>query len=217
MEKEALELNKTYMTSLRLKRPYIYLKWAQSADGFLDRLRPDASQPPVVFSSPLAMQLVHKRRSEVDAIMVGTRTALLDNPSLTVRYWSGTSPVRVVLDRNLSIPHTNHLLDGQTLALVFTACEKASEPNIDYIRIDFEADVLSQVLHHLHERHLQTLLVEGGAYLLTRFLEEGLWDEMHVETASVCLVEGVKAPVWSGANVKQPVVSVYSRKNQGSK
>jgi diaminohydroxyphosphoribosylaminopyrimidine deaminase/5-amino-6-(5-phosphoribosylamino)uracil reductase len=142
---------------------------------------------------------------------------MLDNPSLTVRYWSGKSPVRVVLDRNLSIPQGYHLLDGKTPALVFTAIEKENRPDIDYIRIDFGGDVLRQVLHHLNERRLQTLLVEGGAVLLTRFLEDGLWDELQVETAEVCLGEGVKAPFFEEANVKQSVGSVYSRKNQGSK
>lgn len=217
LEKEALELNKTYMTSLWLKRPYICLKWAQSLDGFLDRMRSDASLPPVLFSSPLMLQQVHKKRSEVDAIMVGTRTAILDNPSLTVRHWSGKSPVRVVIDRNLTIPEGYHLLNGQTPTLVFTAKEKENVPNTDYIRIDFEGDVLRQVLHHLNERRLQSLLVEGGAFLLTRFLEEELWDELQVETAPVYLGEGVKAPVLKESNVKQPVLSVYSRKNQGSK
>jgi diaminohydroxyphosphoribosylaminopyrimidine deaminase/5-amino-6-(5-phosphoribosylamino)uracil reductase len=194
MEAEARELNKVFIRSHTLKRPYIYLKWAQSADGFIDRLRADASAPPVLFSSPLTLQQVHKRRSEVSAILVGTRTALLDNPSLTVRHWSGASPVRVVLDRTLSIPPHYNLLDGKTPTLVFTAAERAGSPNVTYIRIDFGQDVLKQLLSHLYTRKLTSLLVEGGANLLNRFLAEGLYDEIQVETSPLILGEGVRAP-----------------------
>ena len=194
MEAEARELNKVFIRSHTLKRPYIYLKWAQSADGFIDRLRTDARTPPVLFSSPLTLQQVHKRRSEVSAILVGTRTALLDNHSLTVRHWSGASPVRVVLDRNLSIPPHYRLLDGKTPTLVFTAAERADRPNVTYIRIDFGQDVLRQLLSHLYSRKLTSLLVEGGAHLLNRFLAEGLYDEIRVETSPLILGEGVKAP-----------------------
>ncbi|MDR1557157.1 MAG: bifunctional diaminohydroxyphosphoribosylaminopyrimidine deaminase/5-amino-6-(5-phosphoribosylamino)uracil reductase RibD [Tannerellaceae bacterium] len=198
LEAEARELNKVFIRSHTLKRPYIYLKWAQSADGFIDRLRTDASERPVLFSSPLMLQQVHKRRSEVSAIMVGTRTALLDNPSLTVRHWSGPSPVRVVLDRRLAIPPHYHLLDGQSPTLVFTATEQAGRPNVTYIRTDFGRDVLKQVLSRLYSLKLTSLLVEGGAHLLSRFLQEGLYDEIQVETSPLILGEGVKAPSLAG-------------------
>jgi diaminohydroxyphosphoribosylaminopyrimidine deaminase/5-amino-6-(5-phosphoribosylamino)uracil reductase len=200
LENESTALNKDFMSYYTMQRPYIYLKWAQSADGFIDRVRADATIPPVALSSPLMLQQVHKKRSEVAAIMVGTRTALLDNPSLTVRHWSGTSPVRVVLDRNLSIPPWYHLLDGRTPTLVFTCREKENVPNVEYIRISFDDNVLKQVLSQLLARRLNSLLVEGGAYLLTRFIEEGLWDEIQVETTSLCLGDGIKAPVWKGAS-----------------
>lgn len=119
---------------------------------------------------------------------------MLDNPSLTVRHWSGASPVRVVLDRNLSIPPHYRLLDGKTPTLVFTAAERADRPNVTYIRIDFGQDVLRQLLSHLYSRKLTSLLVEGGAHLLNRFLAEGLYDEIRVETSPLILGEGVKAP-----------------------
>jgi diaminohydroxyphosphoribosylaminopyrimidine deaminase/5-amino-6-(5-phosphoribosylamino)uracil reductase len=195
MAAEALSLNRVFVTAHTLKRPYIYLKWAQSADGFMDRVRTDALVPPVAFSSPAMLQLVHKRRSEVAAIMVGTRTALLDNPSLTVRHWSGSSPVRVVLDRALSIPSGYHLLDGSVRTLVFTSLEREDTLHTEYIRIDFGAEVLKQVLHHLYRLRLTSLLVEGGACLLNHFIREGLWDEVQVETSPVYLGSGVKAPL----------------------
>jgi diaminohydroxyphosphoribosylaminopyrimidine deaminase/5-amino-6-(5-phosphoribosylamino)uracil reductase len=194
MEREARELNRVFITSHTRKRPYIYLKWAQSADGFIDRVRTDASLPPVIFSSPATLQQVHKKRSEAMAVMAGTRTALLDNPRLTVRLWSGRSPTRVVLDRNLRIPQSSRLFDGEAPTLVFSALERTGAGGVEYITIDFEADVLRQVLAHLYARRLTSLLVEGGTMLLDSFLRAGLWDEIQVETSSLVLGEGVKAP-----------------------
>lgn len=194
MEKEARELNRVFMTFQEKKRPYVYLKWAQSADGFLDLLRTDASLPAVALSSAETLRRVHYLRAHVSAIMVGTRTALLDNPSLTVRHWAGNSPVRVVLDRSLRIPSDYHLLDGCVKTLVFTAKEAANRENVEYVTIDFSQPVLPQVLHELYMRKLDSLMVEGGAVLLNAFLEEDVWDEARIETAPVSLRTGVKAP-----------------------
>lgn len=227
MQAEAVALNKVFMTNQVLKRPYVYLKWAQSADGFMDIRRDDASVPPVALSSPLMLQRVHKKRSEVDAIMVGTRTALLDNPSLTVRHWSGRSPVRVVLDKDLALPAGSHLLDGSVRTLVFTGREKENVKNVEYIRTDYSRDVFPQVLSCLYENRLTSLLVEGGPYLLKKILQEGLWDEIQVETTSVILGNGVEAPVLEHAfhaeleatrteleeHSKRHLVTVYTRKN----
>lgn len=201
LEEEARALNPAFMTFQMRKRPYIYLKWAQSADGFLDVRREDASEPPVRLSSAETFRRVHRLRSEVAAILVGTRTALLDNPSLTVRHWAGRSPVRVVLDRMLKLPADAHLLDGTVRTLVFTALEAESRPNVEYVRIDFGQEVLPQVLHYLAGQQLNSLMVEGGARLLAGFLDAGLWDEAWVETAPVVLGAGVKAPAVSGVLV----------------
>ena len=224
MEKEAWELNRVFMTFLEKRRPYIYLKWAQSADGFMDRLRTDNSSPAVVLSSPETMRRVHRLRADVAAIMVGTQTALLDNPSLTVRHWAGKSPVRVVLDRTLRIPSHYHLFDGTVKTLVFTAVADAiSRENVEYVTIDFSQPVLPQVMHELYIRKLNSLMVEGGATLLGHFLKEGLWDQMLVETAPVSLESGVKAPdldrvaslvLTDVKKVQDHVISIFSRKNQ---
>lgn len=194
MEKEARELNRVFMTFQEKKRPYVYLKWAQSADGFLDLLRTDASLPAVALSSAETLRRVHYLRAHVSAIMVGTRTALLDNPSLTVRHWAGNSPVRVVLDRSLRIPSDYHLLDGRVKTLVFTAKEATNRENVEYVTIDFSQPVLPQVLHELYMRKLDSLMVEGGAVLLNAFLEEDVWDEARIETAPLSLRTGVNAP-----------------------
>ena len=201
LEEEARALNSAFMTFQIRKRPYIYLKWAQSADGFMDACRADASEPPVLLSSAETLRRVHRLRSEVAAIMVGTRTALLDNPSLTVRHWTGHSPVRVVLDRTLKLPAGSHLLDGTVRTVVFTAVEAESRPNVEYVRVDFGQEVLPQVLQYLYVQKLNSLMVEGGAELLESFLDAGLWDEAWVETAPVALGTGVKAPVVSGVLV----------------
>ncbi len=201
LEEEARALNSAFMTFQIRKRPYIYLKWAQSADGFMDACRADASEPPVLLSSAETLRRVHRLRSEVAAIMVGTRTALLDNPSLTVRHWTGHSPVRMVLDRTLKLPAGSHLLDGTVRTVVFTAVEAESRPNVEYVRVDFGQEVLPQVLRYLYVQKLNSLMVEGGAELLESFLDAGLWDEAWVETAPVALGTGVKAPVVSGVLV----------------
>lgn len=223
MEEEARELNRVFMTFQEKRRPYIYLKWAQSADGFMDRLRTDNSLPAVVLSSSETLRRVHHLRANVAAIMVGTQTALLDNPSLTVRHWAGKSPVRVVLDRTLRIPPHYHLLDGAVKTLVFTAVEAVSRENVEYVTIDFGQPVLPQVMRELYVRKLDSLMVEGGATLLGHFLEDGLWDQMLVETAPVNLESGVKAPDLSRVaslsltdvkKVQDHVISVFLRKNQ---
>ena len=198
LEREAWTLNRPFMTVQMEHRPYIRLKWAQSRDGFIDRVRQSREEPPVVFSTPETQVRVHKLRASSAAIMVGTHTALLDDPSLSVRYWAGNSPVRVVLDRELCIPATNHLLDGTIPTLVFTTCEKENQKHVTYVKIDFEADVLSQVLNELYARKLNSLLVEGGRILLNSFLDSGLWDEAVVETAPVLLQTGVEAPSLRG-------------------
>ncbi len=223
MEREAWELNRDFMTFQQLGRPCVYLKWAQSADGFMDKVRTDSSSPAVVLSSSETLRRVHRMRANVAAIMVGTQTALLDNPSLTVRHWAGKSPVRVVLDRALRIPSGYHLLDGAVKTLVFTAEKAVSRQQVEYITIDFSQPVLPQVLHELYIRKLNSLMVEGGANLLGHFLQEDLWDQMFVETAPVYLGTGVKAPDINLApslslteviKRQDHVISVFSRKNQ---
>ena len=223
MEEEARELNRVFMTFQEKRRPYIYLKWAQSADGFMDRLRTDNSLPAVVLSSSETLRRVHHLRANVAAIMVGTQTALLDIPSLTARHCAGKSPVRVVLDRTLRIPPHYHLLDGAVKTLVFTAVEAVSRENVEYVTIDFDRPVLPQVMHELYVRKLDSLMVEGGATLLGHFLEDGLWDQMLVETAPVNLESGVKAPDLSRVaslsltgmkKVEDHIISVFLRKNQ---
>lgn len=210
MEKEASNLNRAFMTAQITHRPYVILKWAQSADGYMDRLRTNTSELPAILSSSETLRGVHKLRSEVGAIMVATNTALLDNPSLTVRHWVGKSPVRIVLDRTLRIPPHYHLLDGVVSTWVFTANDAVSHENVEYVKIDFGQNVLPQVLHYLYIHQIDSLLVEGGASLLNSFLQAGLWDQIVVESSPMHLKDGVRAPDirWKDAPVISEVIPV---------
>lgn len=193
LEEECKNLIRRFVTFNTQKRPYITLKWAESADGFIDANREEGS--PVVLSTPITSMYVHKQRAEHKAILVGRRTALLDNPSLTTRNWYGANPLRLVIDRNLTLPSDLKLFDHSTPTIVFTAEKKENEENLEYITIDFSADILPQILTVLYERKIQSLIVEGGTTLLQSFIDSGLWDEMFVEHSAKVLGEGVKSPV----------------------
>lgn len=192
LEEECKALIKRFVTQNISKRPYITLKWAQSADGFIDVER--TSGQPVVLSTPITSMYVHKQRAEHQAILVGRRTALLDNPSLTVRNWYGKNPLRLVIDKDLSLPAGLKLFDRSVPTVVFTAREAASEPNLTYVQLDFSQDILPQIMNELIERKIQTLLVEGGSCLLQSFLDEELWDDIFIEHSAQILRQGVAAP-----------------------
>jgi riboflavin biosynthesis protein RibD len=192
LEKECKSLIKRFIIFNTLQRPYIILKWAESADGFIDINR--IGGLPVILSNPLTNMLVHKTRSEVNAIMVGTRTARLDNPLLNVRNWSGTNPLRIVLDRDLDLPKALHLFDNTIKTFVFTSKQHVSATNTEFITIDFTTDVLPQILNILYKRKIQTLMVEGGSILLQSFINSSLWDEINIEKTDKLLHEGIKSP-----------------------
>ena len=193
LETECRQLLRRFITFHTLHRPYITLKWAQSADGFIDINRTGGT--PAQLSDTYTLMLVHKRRAEHSAILVGTRTALLDNPSLTVRRWYGPSPVRVTIDRRGTLPEDLHLFDGTVRTLVFTETPRPGRPNVEYVPADFSRPLLPQLLASLYERNLQSLLVEGGAATLQAFIDAGLWDEAFVETSPRRLLGGVAAPL----------------------
>lgn len=202
LEEECKSLIRRFITFHTLRRPYITLKWAESADKYIDINR--TSGNPVVLSTPLTSMLVHKKRAEHSAIMVGTHTARLDNPSLNVRHWYGKSPVRIVLDREQSLPVFLRLFDGSLPTLVFTETPHKPLPNVEYLPIDYRQDILPQIMEILYTRGLQSLLVEGGSILLQSFIDTGMWDEIFVEEAPSLLHSGVKAPE---INDKNPYVT----------
>lgn len=192
LEQECKELIRRFTTYNLKKRPYITLKWAESADGFIDIIRQDGK--PVILSTPLTALHAHKLRAENQAILVGRKTALLDNPSLSTRHWYGRHPLRLVIDKDLSLPSGLHLFDGSLPTVVFTSRQKESSNNLEYRLLDFTQDILPQIMQVLYEKKIQTLLVEGGSQLLQSFLSSGLWDEAYVEHSRTVLKEGVAAP-----------------------
>lgn len=179
---ECEALNARFMTAHKSHRPYVTLKWAQSADGYLDCKR-TADDRPVKFSTPLGQQAVHGLRSMYDAILVGSGTALADNPRLDVRMIEGRSPVRVLLDRGGRVsPDANILSDG---TVYFCCRERDDLPDgVDCEICDADAD-LRQVLYALRRRGITSVLVEGGARILSSFIDSGLWDDARIEVSEM--------------------------------
>lgn len=197
LEEECQQLIRHFITFNTRKRPFITLKWAESADGFIDKNREGGSL--VLLSTPLTSMVVHKRRAEHSAILVGRKTALLDNPSLNTRNWFGKDPIRLVIDKNLTLPQQLHLFDGKVRTLIFTEQIATSHhPLVEYIRLDFTQNILPQMMDVLYNLKVQSLLVEGGTILLQSFINAGLWDEAYIETSPISLNEGVKAPILKG-------------------
>jgi diaminohydroxyphosphoribosylaminopyrimidine deaminase/5-amino-6-(5-phosphoribosylamino)uracil reductase len=191
-------LNKRFFHWQKYHRPYIYLKWAQTKDGFMDALRTNPEILPLQISNPITRQLTHKFRSENQAIMVSTNTVILDNPSLTVRNWTGKNPVRIALDRIGRIPENYNMMDNSVKTLIFTENKASHKGNTEFIQINFEEDTLNQVMKHLADRNIHSVLVEGGAKLLHSFIRENLWDEINIEVSETIIEKGVAAPVITG-------------------
>lgn len=195
LEKECKELNKTFFTYHEQKRPYIILKWAETADGFIDAKRTFGDgKRPLQISGPQAKILAHKLRSQTQAIMVGTNTALLDNPRLTTRAVKGRNPIRVTIDKDLKIPKHFNLLDESVPTIIFTAKSADSKHNLEFIKTNFKKNILPQILKELHKREIQSVLVEGGAQLLESFIKNDFWDEILMFKANKKIKSGVKAP-----------------------
>ncbi len=195
LEVDCLKLNRRFFTFHEKKRPFVILKWAQSVDGFLDADRKvaDFGQPTWI-SNALSRRLVHRQRTEEDAILIGTNTALKDNPSLTVRDWSGKQPLRLVLDRQDRLPEELTLKDGKVATIVFTQKEKQNSDKLTFVKLDFEKPIPPQILIWLYENDSQSVVVEGGKQLLQAFIDSQLWDEAYVYTGQVNFGAGVSAP-----------------------
>lgn len=197
LEAECMTLNRAFFTFHSQRRPYITLKWAQSSDGYIDALRQAGDgRTPMAFSTESSALRVHRLRALSDAIFVGRRTAMLDNPSLTTRLWPGKNPLRLVIDRNGGLDAGLHLFDKSAKTIVFTEVFRdiVADEMVVQVSVDFSNDILPQIMHYLYAQGIQRLLVEGGGTLLQSFIDEGLWDEAFIETAPFTLGEGVKAP-----------------------
>lgn len=179
LEQECRALNKRFFCLQEQKRPYVLLKWAQTADGYIDVARKNGE--PLRISTPLTKQLVHQQRAENMAIMVGTRTVLLDNPRLMNTRWSGRNPIRVTLDRHGVLPPESKIFSDDAVTILY-------RDNTDW----------NFILQDLAQRNIHSVLVEGGATLLNAILATGVYDEVHIEISDSSLPAsasgGIKAP-----------------------
>lgn len=203
LEQQCIDLNKEFITYNAQKRPYIILKWAQTLDGFIDSDR-SADVAPQWLTGERCKQLVHKWRSEISGIMVGSSTIERDNPRLNVREWSGNSPIKVTIDRKGKLSEDSSFFVPDSKVIVFTEVDKVSKKeHIDYIKIDFsDKNAIKEVMKHLYNAKIKTLMVEGGNKLFNLLIENDLYDEARIFTSPIMVSEleggekmqGVKAP-----------------------
>jgi diaminohydroxyphosphoribosylaminopyrimidine deaminase/5-amino-6-(5-phosphoribosylamino)uracil reductase len=216
LDKEAHELNKRFFTAIKKNRPYIILKWAQTADGFIARENYDSRW----ISNEYSRQLVHKWRTEEDAILVGMKTAQQDNPQLNVRDWTGRNPTRVVIDRFLKLNPNLHLFDAQQKTICYNVLLHEEHPNHLRVRIP-EENFLTELLNDLHKRKIDSLIVEGGAHTLNTFIAADLWDEARVFVSPQLFGKGISAPTINGQihsyDVASDSLQIITNVDQASK
>ncbi len=191
LEKECIDLNKRFFTRVKKQRPYIILKWAQTQDGFF---APENRIQKWITSSN-AKQLVHRWRSEEDAVLVGKNTASADNPRLNVREWQGKSPIRIIVDRNLELSSTLNIFDQSQDTIIFNAVKTELIGRIKYLELEDFDNLLPQLIcYQLYLMDIQSIIVEGGAAILNLFIKANLWDEARVFTGTQNWTKGVHAP-----------------------
>lgn len=194
LEAECNELNKRFFTFHQKNRPYIVLKWAQSQDGFIAPQN-KTSQEPVWLTNEFSRQLVHKWRSEEQAILVGTQTVVDDNPKLNVRDWSGNNPIRIVFDQRNRISKECHIFDSLVKTIV-----------LSNDIIDFNGNVAKQTSDILFHNNIQSVIIEGGRQTLQTFIDAGLWDEARVFKGGINLGGGTKAPSLQSGYAKRACI-----------
>lgn len=223
LAKDGRRLNRRFFTMVEQQRPYVILKWAETADEFIAKENFEA----VKISNDFSQMYSHKWRSEEDAIMVGTNTAHFDNPSLTVRNWSGRNPIRVVLDKSHRLSPNLNIFNGDSKTIVITSMknnssgfavptQNISDLQSEVIEVEFNENLIENILQKLHENKIQSLIVEGGRQLLQSFLESGLYDEIRFFKSNFQLKSGVLAPKINFEHIKSiekitDELSIYHR------
>ncbi len=203
LEQECRALNCRFMTAHTTGRPWVQLKWAQTADGFI-ALPPEAGENPLHMSTPVTMRLMHRQRALCDAIVVGANTARIDNPSLTTRYWPGRSPLRVILSRHLSIPNDLNLLNDGLPTIVYNGVKNETVGPVEYVKMD-TADPRCW-LEDLYRRGVTSVMVEGGTQVLQGLIDAAIWDEARIEISPRRVGQGVTAPVIDGRPVARYLI-----------
>tara|TARA_B110000091_G_C13783509_1_gene462269 strand:- start:799 stop:1845 length:1047 start_codon:yes stop_codon:yes gene_type:complete len=216
LEDECKAHHKRFFTVQEKKRPYIILKWAETKDGFTAPLTKN-EQKPIWISNKISQQVVHKFRSEEQAILVGTNTVVADNPKLNIRSWSGNNPVRIVLDRNLRIPKKTNVFDKsiKTIVLISKGLNSLeNSKNLIFEEIDYSIDMAAQICEVLHTHQIQSVLIEGGTKTLQTFIDANLWDEANVFIGENSFKNGIKAPSFSAKlasqlHIKNDILNKY--------
>ncbi len=192
LEKEAMQLNKRFFCFHKNKRPYIILKWAQSNDGFI--AGPAYKQ--IAISNDYTNRFTHRLRSYEAAIIVGTNTAIYDNPSLTARWWPGKNPLRIIIDKQLRLPLDAEIFKDTSPIIILNNIKEEKQENIYFHKIAKSENMLNALLKLLYENNINSLIAEGGTFTLQSFINEGLWDEAIVITNSgLNITNGIAAPV----------------------
>ena len=217
LKEEAAELNKRFFAFHKKQRPYIILKWAQSSNLKIANENFEA----IKISNEITNRLVHKWRSEEAAILVGTNTALHDNPALTTRLWPGKNPVRIVIDRQLKLPAHLQLFNGSTATIVINTIRQAENTNTFFYKIAEGENLLTALMNLLYHQQLSSLIVEGGALLLQSFIDAGLWDEARIITNNELIIDnGIAAPFLKNnklirtEHLLSDSIQVYTNKNK---
>ena len=197
LEQECEDLNKRFFTFHRKKRPFIILKWAQSADGFLDK-----DFKPTQIGNSLTKQFVHQLRSEEHAILVGTNTALIDNPSLTTREIKGRNPVRILIDFDLRVPADFKIFNSESETIIFNLVKEEQIENLNFVKIDKE-NFVDNLMSKLFDLQIQSVIIEGGSFTLQQFIDENIWDEcIIIKNENLTLENGTSAPKFSATLFK---------------
>jgi len=220
---ECDDLNKRFFTFYNKKRPFIILKWAQTTNGFIAPEKNNenlkiSEKKPVWITNTFSRQRVHKMRAEEQAILVGTNTVLVDNPSLTSRDWEGNSPVRIILDRSLKIPKEMTVFDGDVKTIVFTEKGKSSTKTIIFETIDFSDNMPQQICDVMFTHNIQSVIIEGGSQTLQTFIDANLWDEAFIFIGNTTFGSGIKSPKFIGdliseEKIKQDILQIYKNNN----
>lgn len=195
LEQECRDLNRRFMTTHTTGRPWVQLKWAQTADGFI-AVPPEAGENPLRMSTPVTMRLMHRQRALCDAIVIGAATARIDDPALTTRYWPGKSPLRVMLSRNLSVPGNLKLFTDGLPTIVYNGMKNETCGAVEFVKMDTENP--TAWLEDLYRRGVTSVMVEGGTQVLQQMIDAQAWDEARIEVSPRRVGQGVAAPVIEG-------------------
>ena len=199
LEKECRRINRRFFTFYEKSRPYITLKWAQSADGYIDIKRNvDHPSGPNWITGKTEQVLVHKWRAEEEAILVGAGTIRTDKPALNVRYWKGNNPVRIILTRSGDLKKYMTEIETAGTIIAYTSKLKEDIGRAKGIKLDKNIPSSIQVVEYLNNIGIQSLFIEGGAEVITHFIENSLWDEARVFTGNVLFNDGIKSPSIEG-------------------